>query len=106
MIEKSFHGAKSRETREGSMTSSTKSRASRMRRSTTADQIKQLILSRNLSPGDAFPTEAEPCETLDGSRLSVREAIRTLSTLDIVTVRHGHGTFVGDMSLAPLVETL
>jgi DNA-binding FadR family transcriptional regulator len=81
-------------------------RAARMRRSTTADQIKQLILSRNLAPGDPLPTESELCEILDVSRSSVREAVRTLSTLDIVDVRHGHGTYVGGMSLAPLVETL
>jgi len=84
----------------------TRSRASRMRRSTTADQIKQLILARSLRPGDPLPTEAELCETLDVSRSSVREAIRTLSTLDIVDVRHGHGTFVGEMSLDPMVEAL
>jgi len=77
-----------------------------MRRSTTADQIKQLILTRGLRPGDALPTETELCETLDVSRSSVREAIRTLSTLDIVSVRHGHGTYVGAMSLAPMVEAL
>lgn len=77
-----------------------------MRRSTTADQIKQLILARELRPGDPLPTESELCETLDVSRSSLREAIRTLSTLDIVDVRHGHGTFVGGMSLAPMVEAL
>lgn len=81
-------------------------RGSRMRRTTTADQIKQLILTRGLKPGDPLPTEAELCEALDVSRSSVREAVRTLSTLDIVDVRHGHGTYVGGMSLAPMVEAL
>jgi DNA-binding FadR family transcriptional regulator len=81
-------------------------RGSRMRRNTTADQIKQFILRENLRPGDPLPTESELCETLDVSRSSVREAIRTLSTLDIVNVRHGHGTYVGGMSLDPMVEAL
>ena len=78
----------------------------RMRRSTAADEIKKLILTRNLKPGDLLPTEPELCETLDVSRSSVREAIRTLATLDIVDVRHGHGTYVGAMSLDPMVEAL
>lgn len=78
----------------------------RMRRSTTVEQIKHLIMQRGLRPGDAIPTEAELCHDLGVSRSSVREAIRTLATLDIVEVRHGHGTVVGNMSLAPLVETL
>lgn len=81
-------------------------RASRMRRVTTADQIKQLVLTRGLKPGDPLPTEAELCEALDVSRSSVREAIRALSTLDIVDVRHGHGTYVGEMSLDPMVQVL
>ncbi len=78
----------------------------RMRRATSADQIKELILTRGLGPGDPLPTEAELCDTLGVSRSSVREAMRTLSTLDIVDVRHGHGTFVGEMSLDPMVQAL
>ena len=40
------------------------------------------------------------------SRSSVREAVRTLSALDIVEVRHGRGMFVGSVSMRPMVELL
>lgn len=73
---------------------------------TTQDQIKQYMLDHRLRPGDPMPTETVLCDQLGVSRSSVREAIRTLSALDIVEVRHGHGTFVGDLSLAPLVAGL
>lgn len=75
-------------------------------RSTTADQIKELILHDGLRPGDPLPTESELCDQLGVSRSSVREAIRSLVTLDIVEVRHGTGTFVGQMSLDALVQSL
>lgn len=79
---------------------------SRMRRSTTAEEIKRLILLKGLHPGDPIPTETELIQELRVSRSSLREAIRTLATLDIVEVRHGYGTVVGQMRLTPLVETL
>lgn len=69
-------------------------------------EIKGLILSEGLRTGQPLPSETELCERLGVSRSSVREAIRTLQTLDIVDVQHGRGTFVGEMSLQPLVETL
>lgn len=78
----------------------------RSRSAGAAARIKELILTRRLRPGDAMPTETELCEALGVSRSSVREAVRTLATLGIVDVRHGHGTFVGEMTLDALVETL
>ncbi len=81
-------------------------RASGSLASEAAREIKRFILSEGLRPGDSLPTESELCERMGVSRSSVREAIRTLQTLDIVTVKHGRGTFVGEMSLQPLVETL
>lgn len=78
----------------------------RKRRNSTAEKIKQLILRSGLRSGDPIPTEPELCRELGVSRTSVREAMRTLTTLDIVEVQHGHGSRVGKMSLAPLVETL
>lgn len=68
--------------------------------------IKNYILTHRLQSGDLLPSEAVLCEELGCSRSSLREAVRTLSSLDIVEVRHGHGTFVSEMSLAPLLRGL
>ncbi len=70
------------------------------------DAVKELIISKGLKPGDPMPTEIQLAELLDVSRANLREAIRTLATLDIIEVRHGTGMFVGEMSLRPLVEGL
>lgn len=72
----------------------------------TTEAIKSYILQHGLGPGDPLPTEAELCSELGVSRSSVREALRKLEALSIVAVRQGRGTFVGDMSLMPMVETL
>lgn len=69
-----------------------------------SDAIKDLIRARGLEPGDVMPTEAELVGELGVSRSSIREAVRTLTALDILEVRHGTGTFVGQLSLRPLVE--
>jgi DNA-binding FadR family transcriptional regulator len=67
-------------------------------------RIKQLILDRRLAPGDPLPTEAELVDLLDISRNSVREALKALQAVRIVDIRHGFGTYVGSLSLEPLVD--
>ena len=74
--------------------------------STAIAEIKNYILEKDLHPGDALPTESQLCTDLGVSRSSVREAVRTLVALDIVEVRHGHGMFVGQISMRPMVESL
>lgn len=66
----------------------------------------QLILDRRLRPGELLPTEAELMEELGVSRNSVREALKALQALDIVEIRHGYGTYVGQASLTPLADGL
>ena len=61
-----------------------------------ANQIVLFIRENKLSEGDRLPVEAELMEQLNVSRSTVREAIRTLSSRNIVTVRRGSGTFVSN----------
>ncbi|PTK34592.1 FadR family transcriptional regulator, partial [Staphylococcus hominis] len=70
------------------------------------DAIKAYILKHQLTTGDPLPTEAKLCADLGVSRSSVREALRKLEALDIISVRQGRGSVVGQMSMQPLVETL
>lgn len=70
------------------------------------DRIKRYILVHRMSPGDALPTENELSDRLGVSRSRLREAMKTLSALDIVEVRHGYGTYVGRMSLTAMVQSL
>ncbi|MEU1085620.1 FadR/GntR family transcriptional regulator [Streptomyces sp. NPDC005576] len=75
-------------------------------RQEVVDGIKRYILDERLRPGDPLPPEPALCEALGASRSSVREAVKILDALDIVDVRHGHGTYVGRLSLSALVESL
>lgn len=70
------------------------------------DEIKQLILDRQLGPGDPLPTESELVDLLRVGRNTVREALKSLQALDLVDIRHGYGTYVGGMSLTPLADGL
>ena len=76
------------------------------RPSDVVQRVEDVIVRGGLRPGDPLPTEVDLCEAVGASRSSVREAIRTLCALDLVEVRHGHGTYVGRMSMDPLVESV
>ncbi|UQA95240.1 FadR/GntR family transcriptional regulator [Streptomyces halobius] len=70
------------------------------------DRIKKLIIERRLPSGAALPTEPELMALLGVSRNSVREALKGLQAMGIVEIRHGFGTYVGPMSMAPMSEGL
>lgn len=69
-----------------------------MSRHTLADTVfvdlLERILSGELEPHAPLPSEPELAKAADVSRLTVREALKTLQAQNIVTVRRGLGTFV------------
>jgi DNA-binding FadR family transcriptional regulator len=66
------------------------------------DAVKRLILDRGLAPGRALPPESELMRELGVGRNRLREAMKALEALGIVEIRHGHGTYVGSLSLSAL----
>jgi len=59
-------------------------------------QIERAIRSGDFEPGERLPSERELVETFGVSRVSVREAIRSLEALGLVRVYQGRGAFVSD----------
>lgn len=60
--------------------------------------IQADILGGKYAPGDRLPTEVELCDQLGVSRSVVRDALRSLSGLGLVAVRHGYGIEVAEPS--------
>lgn len=73
-------------------------------RDLVAKQLKQFILDSGLKPGDRLPTETELASTFGVSRLSLREATKSLEYLGIVEAKPGRGLFVGSVNLDHVAE--
>lgn len=63
-----------------------------------AGRIRALIEQGKLHAGDRLPPESELVEQLGVSRGALREAVKQLETVGLLTVAHGRGMFVGDAS--------
>ena len=68
------------------------------------EHIKRYIVAHDLKPGDPIPTETVLARDLGISRNSLREALKALAASGVVETRHGLGTYVGQASLAPLID--
>lgn len=59
-----------------------------------ADYLKEQIMNGTYKPGDRLPSLRELSELLGVGQSTIREAISSLKTMGLVTIRHGEGTFV------------
>ncbi|MBV2364429.1 FadR/GntR family transcriptional regulator [Streptomonospora nanhaiensis] len=69
------------------------------------EHVKRMIAAGELRPGDRLPTERDLAAGLGVSRSSMREAIRALTTLGVLEVRHGSGVYVTALRPGDLLET-
>lgn len=70
------------------------------------ERIKEMIISKELQPGDRLPREADLAVRLGLSRSSLREAVRALSLVRILDVRRGDGTYVTSLDASLLLDAL
>ena len=79
-------------------------------RATLADEIANRVLAliqgQQLRPGDKLPAERELAHTMGVSRPVLREALRALSLMRVVDIRHGDGTYITSLEPQLLVSHL
>lgn len=69
-------------------------------------KLRDYIREHDLSPGERLPSEADLAAELGVSRLSLREATRSLQTLGVIEAQHGNGLFVSEFSFRPIIDQL
>lgn len=70
------------------------------------EAIKQMIVTGELKPGDRLPREADLAERLGLSRNSLREAVKALTLIKVLTVRQGDGTYVTSLDPGMLMDAM
>ena len=73
-------------------------------------QISQIIIDKiatgQWKVGEKIPPEAELCQLLNVSRVTLRESLKTLAILGILDIVQGDGTYVNEISPASFIEPL
>lgn len=59
-----------------------------------AGQIRELIIGEEIAEGARLPSERELAERFGASRPTVSQALRSLSLMGLVEIRHGSGAYV------------
>ena len=71
-----------------------------------ADRLKAYIFEQDLKPGDRLPTETQLAASFGVSRLSLREATKSLGFLGILEAKPGRGLTVGRVNMNRITECL
>lgn len=62
------------------------------------DALREYIIKNNLKPGDKMPTEAEMTEALGVSRNVLREGIKTLEIIGVLSSKPGVGMIINSFN--------
>ena len=64
------------------------------------------IIDKKYPTGSQLPTEPELCEMLGVSRITVRESLKKLEMMGVVSIQQGKGTFVKEIGLNTFMQPM
>lgn len=70
------------------------------------DEIKNSIIRGDYKQGEKLPSERALCEKYGVSRITIRESLKKLSMMGIVTIWQGKGTLVENVDLALFLKPM
>lgn len=70
------------------------------------ETMKQALLRGDVMPGQRLPSEPDLAEQFGVSRSAVREAMKVLSALGVITIRHGSGTYIAESASPKVLNPL
>ena len=70
------------------------------------DQMLNMIMEGRFSAGDRIPPENELCAEFGVSRVTLRESLKQLCSMGVLTICQGKGTFVNRIAPSDLIESL
>ena len=71
-----------------------------------SDSIMDMIAAGKYKPGDKLPPEAELTKQFDVSRVTLRESLKKLSMMGVLSIVQGSGTFVEEVTPASFMKPL
>lgn len=69
-------------------------------------QLRSLIFSGKLRPGEKLPPERELAKSLNVSRVSLREALNSLQGMGLIEIQQGNRTFVRPITTRSIYDPL
>ncbi|ULG71309.1 FadR/GntR family transcriptional regulator [Macrococcus brunensis] len=69
-------------------------------------ELENYMIAHDLSAGDKLPSERDLSEKMNISRSSIREALRAMELIGIITTKRGEGTFLSNVDDHQLFEII
>ena len=69
-------------------------------------QLREYIMGSRLVPGHRLPSENELSGRLGVSRSAIREGLKALEAVGVITTHQGKGSFVSDFDSAAIADNL